>query len=431
VNDDRAAIEKDYDMATNKKGGKIRVGVVGVGRGQTFMAQAPAAGMELVAICDNWKPRLREVSKQYKITGYEDYDKFLQHDMDAVVLANYFHEHAPFAVKALAAGKHVMSECAACNTLAQGVELCRAVEKSGKIYMFAENYPFTAFNLEMARLYKQDEIGRVLYAEGEYNHPGTFEWLMGISPGLDHWRNNLPATYYCTHALAPLMAITGTMPVRVNGFVSRLPLDSKRKRLWRQQDVGGTIMVVMDNDAVFKLIQWSMPGHSIFYRLHGEYGLMETGRGPGYWGPGSVRLVHDEWDCKPGQVSEKVYYPQFPAWAKDALKAGHGGGDFFTNYYFAKAIRSGKQPYLNVYRAVAMSLVGVLAWKSVLDNGNSYAVPDFTREKSRKACQDDHWAPMDLTNPDAPPIGSRGKREVIPASLKEAKKIWRAMGAKG
>lgn len=418
-------------MAKSKASRKIRVGVIGVGRGQTFMHQAPVAGMELVAICDTWKENLQKVGKQYKIPTYTDYDKFLEHDMDAVVLANYFHEHAPFAIKALAAGKHVMSECAACSTLAEGVELCRAVEKSGKIYMFAENYPYTAFSQEMARLYKAGEIGRVLYAEGEYNHPGSFEWAMGISPGAKHWRNNLPATYYCTHAMAPLMAITDTMPVRVNGFTAPLPVDSKRKRLWRQQDLGGIIMAVMDNGAVFKLLQGGLPGHSIFYRLHGELGLMETGRGPGYWGPGSVRIVHEEYDCKPGQAPERIVYPQFPEWAKAATEAGHGGGDFFTNYYFAQAIRTGKQPYLNVYRAVAMSVIGILAWKSVLNNGASYAVPDFTSEKSRRECENDRWRPMDLDDPNAPPVGSRGKRDVIPASLKEARKIWKGLGYKG
>jgi len=410
----------------------IRVGVIGVGRGQTFMDQAPAAGMELVAICDIWKERLEEVGRQYGIATYADYDRFLEHDMDAVVLANYFHEHAPFAIKALRAGKHVMSECAACSTLAEGVALCRAVEETGKIYMFAENYPFTAFNLEMARLYREGEIGRVLYAEGEYNHPGPFDWAMGISPGLRHWRNNLPVTYYCTHAMAPLMAITDTLPVRVNGFAPQLPEDSARKRLWRQADVGGIIMAVMDNGAVFKLIQGGLPGHSIFYRLHGERGLMETGRGPGYWGPGSVRIVHDEWELQPGQVPEKVYYPQFPDWASEAVRAGHGGGDYFTNYYFAEAIRTGEPPYLNVYRGVAMSVIGILAWKSVLDQGNSYAVPDFTREESRKPHEHDAWRPMDLDDPDAPPINSRVKRrDVIPENLEEARAIWKKLGYTG
>jgi predicted dehydrogenase len=329
-------------------------------------------------------------------------------------------------------GKHVLSECAACSTLAEGVELCRTVEQTGKIYMLAENYPFTAFNLELTRLYRAGEIGRVLYAEGEYNHPGSFDWQMGIAPGLRHWRNNLPATYYCTHAMAPLMTITDTMPVRVNGFAVPLPEDSPRQRLWRQQDTAGIIVAQMDNGAVFKLLQHGLPGHSIFYRLHGERGLMETGRGPGYWGPGSVRVVHDEWDLKPDQVPETVYYPRFPDWAKGASSAGHGGGDFFTNHYFADAIRTGEQPYLNVYRGVAMSVVGILAWKSVLDDGNSYPVPDFTGEESRRVYEDDRWRPMDLDDPDAPPVSSRGKaRGVIPESLEQAREIWDRLGYRG
>ncbi len=410
----------------------IRVGVVGVGRGQTFMRQAASAGMELVAICDTWEERLAEVGRTHDVATYTDYDRFLAHDLDAVVLANYFHEHAPFAIKALRAGKHVMSECAACSTLAEGVALCRAVEETGKIYMLAENYPFTAFNQEMARLYRAGEIGRVLYAEGEYNHPGSFDWHMGIAPGLRHWRNNLPTTYYCTHAMAPLMTITDTMPVRVNGFTSHLPEDSPRQRLWRQTDVGGLIIAQMDNGAIFKLLQGGLPGHSIFYRLHGEWGMMETGRGPGYWGPGSIRIVHDEWDLKPGQVPEKVYHPRFPDWAKEAASAGHGGGDFFTNHYFAQAIRSGEQPYLNVYRGVAMSVIGILAWKSVLDNGNSFAVPDFRREESRKPYENDHWRPMDLDDPNAPPVCSSGKvRDVIPENFERAREIWRRMGYRG
>jgi predicted dehydrogenase len=130
-------------MASNET---IGVGVVGVGRGQSFMRSAQATGMTLVAICDTWEERLQQVGKELGVATFTDYDAFLQHDLDAVVLANYFHEHAPLAIKALRAGKHVMSECAAYHTLAEGVALTRAVEQTGKIYMLAENYPYMAYN---------------------------------------------------------------------------------------------------------------------------------------------------------------------------------------------------------------------------------------------------------------------------------------------
>ena len=121
----------------------IRVGVVGVSRGKGFASGAgPQLGMELVAICDTWEQRLHTTAKELKVTAYTDFDEFLGHDMDAVILANYFHQHAPFAIKALNAGYHVMSETSACHTLAEGVELIRTVEQTGKMYMFAENYPY-------------------------------------------------------------------------------------------------------------------------------------------------------------------------------------------------------------------------------------------------------------------------------------------------
>ena len=106
----------------------IRVGVVGLGRGQSFAQGAgEAVGMELVALCDTWESKLREVGTQYGVATYTEFDRFLEHDLDAVILANYFHQHAPLAIQALAAGKHVMSETAANKTLAEGVAGCRAV----------------------------------------------------------------------------------------------------------------------------------------------------------------------------------------------------------------------------------------------------------------------------------------------------------------
>ena len=185
-------------MASRKSGETqdIRVGVVGVGRGQSFAAGASElVGMKLVALCDTWEERLHEVGQRYGVPTYTDYDSFLAHDMDAVILANYLHEHAPFAIKALEAGKHVMSECTCNSTLAEGVALCRAVERTGLTYMLAENYPYTASNMEMRRLYRAGEVGSVTYAEGEYNHPMRPEDRMRISPGLNHWRNWIPSTY--------------------------------------------------------------------------------------------------------------------------------------------------------------------------------------------------------------------------------------------
>src|SRR5260370_36435683 len=90
-----------------------RVGVVGLRRGLTLARESQAAGMEVVAVCDLDRHRLSLASDTLSAVAYQDYDAFLAHDMDGVILANYFDEHAPLAIKALKAGKHVMSETAA------------------------------------------------------------------------------------------------------------------------------------------------------------------------------------------------------------------------------------------------------------------------------------------------------------------------------
>jgi len=393
------------------------------------MHHAAATGMELVAICDNWKEGLKRARKAFNVATFTDYDKFLDHKMDAVVTANYFHEHAPFAIKALEAGKHVMSECVSCFSLAEGVALCEAVEKSGKIYMLAENYPYTAANIEMAKIYGEGVIGEVLYAEGEYLHSHPWEEQVWLSPGLDHWRNRLPIITYCTHSLAPLMVATNTMPVKVNGFAVPHPEGSKEDRI-NARDVGGMIMCHMDNGAVFRLAQGGFVDR-IAYRYEGTRGNMSNvvDHVHGAWGSGEVTVSHNPWEVPEGDVVDKTYKPHFPAWAQAAAAAGHGGGDFFTSHYFAEAIRTGKQPFLDVYRGVVMSAVGFLGWRSVTEGNAAIEVPNFRSKRARKKVAQDRWSPFPTKDfPNPPPTSLKPGFKPSRKSIAAARKIWRGMG---
>ncbi len=413
----------------DKRKNKIRVGVVGVGRGAGFAKGAgPHLGMELVALCDMWEERLRQLGKELNVATYTDYDKFLEHKMDAVILANYFHQHAPFAVKALKAGMHVMSETSACFTLAEGVELIETVEKTGRIYMFAENYPYMVFNQEMQRLYRKGEVGEFKYGEGEYVHPMAAVSYNSISPGLNHWRNWIPATYYCTHALAPVMFITDTRPVKVNGFVIAHDIRDVVHfgKTVRRNDVASCIIVRMDNGAVAKLLQYGLKGHGIWVRIHGNMGLMENLRSGS---TGMLRVRKEPFDKKPDEPVEKIYTPEFPGYAKDAVKYGHGGGDFFMNYNFAKAIQTGKQPFLDVYRGVAMSIVGILAYRSALNDSNTLEVPDFRNKSERRKYANDDWNPDPSRHKKGYPFPSiLGDIKPTQAGLKFAKKVWKETG---
>ena len=410
---------------------KIKVGVVGVGRGAGFAKGAgELVGMELVAICDKWEEKLKKLGDELGVTTYTDYDKFLEHDMDAVILANYFHQHAPFAIKALKAGKHIMSETTACFTIAQGVELIREVEKSKKIYMFAENYPYMVFNQEMRRLYKAGKVGEFMYGEGEYVHPMSADGANSLSPGINHWRNWIPATYYCTHSLAPIMFITETMPVKVNGFViTRRKDDPRNNRDVKRQDMASMIALRMDNGAVVKLLQYGLRGHGVWVRIHGSQGLMENLR---HGTRNMLRIVREQYHEKITEPIEQTYAPNFPAFADIAKKAGHGGGDFFMNYHFAEAIRKGKQPFLDVYRGVAMSCVGILAYRSALNDSNTLDIPDFRKETVRKKYENDHWSPDPTQRKKGDPWPSiLSNIKPTKKGMAYAKKIWKKNGYTG
>jgi len=400
----------------------IRVGVMGVGRGKSFM-DAKHSGMELVALCDTWKEKLLEVGKTYKVDTYTSFDEFIKHDMDAVVLANYCHDHAPYAVRALDAGLHVMSECIAARTLAQCVQLCDAVERSGRIYMLAENYPYMLANQELRRLYQAGEIGDVRYAEGEYNHPGEENWRLSISPGLNHWRNWLPPTYYVTHALAPLMYMTDTLPISLNALSIPEPAVQAPNTV-KISDNGSVILCRMDNGAVFRIWGLMMNSiHRIRYELHGERGLL------GAEANGQVRVHHEPWLRRPGQKLDQTYKADWPEHGDLAARAGHGGGDFWTMFHFANAIRSGRQPYLDVYRATAMAAVSILGWRSCLENGLPFAIPDFKTKSARKALAADPWSPFpEDAGPGQPPVSLCGNRKPSAKAIAHARSEWKKQG---
>ncbi|MAG37193.1 MAG: hypothetical protein CL878_13245 [Dehalococcoidia bacterium] len=409
----------------------IRVGVVGVSRGQRHGRSAGAeVGMELVALCDTWQDRLAQLGRELNVATYTDYDQFLAHDLDAVILANYFHQHAPFAIKALDAGKHVLSETSACFTLAEGVALIEAVERSGCTYMFAENYPYMRFNQEMHRLYQEGVIGEFKYGEGEYVHPMSAASRNRLAPGVDHWRNWIPATYYCTHSLAPIMYITNTWPIKVNGFVVASDEDDAQwRRSARRNDIASVIVVRMNNGAVTKLLDGQLRGHGNWVRIHGNRGLLENLR---VGDRQMVRRRHEPFDTETGDLDERTYLPGFPEYQDAALRTGHSGGDFFMNYHFAQAIRTGEPPFLDVYRGVAMSIVGILAYRSALSDGTPVDVPDFRRPETRASYATDHWCPDPTRRKAGDPWPSiQGDLKPSAEGMTYARQVWADMGYAG
>ena len=359
---------------------KVRIGVLGAYRGTSMINYCKRADhAEVVAICDKDPEALeaqKEAAQGLDIAFYDRFDDFIRHDMDAVVLANYANEHAPFAIRCLKRGLHVCSEVLPVQNMKEAVELVEAVEESGLIYAYGENYCYMPASYEMKKQYESGEIGEFEYGEGEYVHNCESIWPQITYGDPDHWRNFMFANFYCTHSLGPIIHITGLRPVSVTGYEG-----SKTTRGWRvgrRCDQFGIEMVTLENGGIVKSIHGDLYKNSIWYTVYGSLGRAESAREDAE--KEDVRQIYVNTDPADGDYEHgklEAYRPARP-YDDKALAFGHGGSDFYTMWHFVEKLRGNPDAdIIDVYEALDMFLPGMFAYRSVLAGGIPMAIPDL------------------------------------------------------
>jgi predicted dehydrogenase len=309
------------------------------------------------------------------------------------------------------------------ETLGQAVELVEAVERSGRIYTYAENYCYFNSTAEMRRRYKNGDIGEFMHGEGEYVHDCESIWPAITYGQKDHWRNNMYSTYYCTHSIGPIIRITGTRPVRVVGFET--PNVENMAALGYKGGTSAMILMQMNNGASVK----SLHGHlkrepsAIWYAIYGKKGMMESDR----WDQTCTKIYfyQEGNELTPNEIG---YNPKRRVDTKLSRKiSGHGGGDFYTMYYFIETIlgRSDGEECIDVYEALDMAVPGILAYKSICNGNIPYDMPDFRDKKSREKYRGDNWC----TNPkiagdNLAPYCSFGTPEIGDEVYEKVKKMF-------
>lgn len=371
------------------KGKKIRLGIWGLGRGAGFVQTCNKIGMDVVAGCDfneHMRVRFQEANPDAFVTDRQG--EFLDFDMDAVLLATYCPDHCGDAIAALEAGKHVLSEVTSFHTMAEGVRLVETVEKTGLVYNLAENYPFTRPNMYLAQKYEEGLFGELEYAEYEYVHNCmslAYTYIDGvpITPGdqVHSWRSWLNFHYYCTHSLGPVMVITGTRPTRVVALPGQQTLPGYLQEAPQAKGGIAPSLINMSNGAVVRNLMGATTNDSHIQRLWGTRGSAEIIGGRLYLRLGSG-----------GESPKMLVEPDWPSHGRLAAKTGHGGGDFWLPYYFARQIREGTPAPFEVYAAADCTSAGILAYRSSLEGGKPYAVPDFRDRRQRGKWRCDEWA---------------------------------------
>lgn len=378
---------------------EIKIGIFGADRGRAFYEPInDLEGAKIVAVCDMSEDMLKEST--YDEIGkslpedckvFSNFDEFIDSGIDAVILCNFFHEHAKYAIKALDKGIAVMSDTTAAPTMKQCVELCEAVERNNGKYMLGANVPYMYGMQELQRLYYLGEYGAVKFAEAEYLHYDDPNAKMtGNAPLEHHWRKYLPMTYYNMHTLGPLMFITGEVPEKVNARA--VPAgDMPQRKGNKVKDAVAYSMCKTNNGAIFVTTACAHLGpNGKWFRLNCDQGCMETARE----NKDVVVLSRMPWKLKKGDPWYQRYSAKPENLNEVEKNATHDGSDYRLVKAFIEYLNGGKKPFFDVYRSVALSAAGILGWYSALEDGATYDIPDFKDKKARAKWADDDRTPF-------------------------------------
>lgn len=406
---------------------KIRVGVMGVGRGRTMIDYCRRAGnAELVAICDFWAEGLEKAKQEINdshVAYYLDFDAFIQHDMDAVILANYATEHAPYAIMALRSGKHVFSEVLPVQTLKEAVELIETVESTDRVYAYGENYCYMPAPREMKHRYQRGDLGEFEYGEAEYIHNCAPIWADITYGDPTHWRNHMYATFYATHSIGPLIHITKLRPVKVTGF--EIPYNRRAQSMGKLGATAGIEMITLENGSLIKSIHGDLAKNSIWFSIYGSKGRMESAREDAL--TNDIERLYVNLDPAENDYSSiaENYLPKDEL-SEQAHHFGHGGSDFYSLYYFFQYLLGDPAAdIIDVYEALDMFLPGLYAYRSILQGGIPIDIPNLRDPRQRElvrhdvACTDPRVAKDQLL-----PCYSKGNPEIPQETYDRLRAEW-------
>ncbi len=362
---------------------KLNVGIVGaVSRGGSFTAALKAGGRaRILAVCDIQEDKLDEAKERLGAAeSYADYEEMLEKShLDAVVIGTPMPLHVPQAMPAIKRGLHVLSEVPAGVSVEECRELVLACKQSDAVYMMAENYTYMKPNVLVRELTRRGLFGEVYYAEGEYLH----ELKAGNerTPWRRRWQTGINGCTYPTHSLGPILQwFAGQRVTRVCCAGSGHHYKDPRGDRYENEDSTVTLCKMSGGGLVkIRLDMLSERPHALTnYSLQGTTGAYESARGPGESHKIWLRDVHgdklawnDLWELEEDYMPEMWRNPP-----EEALKAGHGGGDFFEILDFVNSIFEGTPCPVGIHEAMDMTLPGLVSQQSILQDGAWLEVPD-------------------------------------------------------
>lgn len=364
---------------------KWKVGIVGARGLSTVLGFRAIPDAEVTALCDIDDELLQAQVKRLNIpNAYRVYDDMLESDIDIVVVATPMQLHCEMVLKALDAGKHVLSEVTAACSMDELWWITDRVERTGLTYMMAENYCYIPQVQQVGEMIRKGLFGEIYYGEGEYLHDikSLAVYPDGRTSWRSYWQLGKSGNFYPTHSLGPLMMWFAGDRVKT---ISCMGSGHHVAPHFRQEDTTLTLCQLESGKLVRIRTDCISPRpHKMdYYSVQGTKGVYEAPRGMGDAHKVWLEEMGDKQDhaaWRPLSDYEQ-YMPERYRFATEEQKsAGHWGGDYFIIEDFMKAVRTGAKPAVDVYDACNWTAVGLLSQESLKNGGKPVEIPDFRRK---------------------------------------------------
>jgi len=364
-----------------------------------------------ISLTDRLPERLAAEAAHFGVTEqHNSFEELLASDCDAIAIFTQRDTHAPFAMRALRAGKHVYSAVPVGVSVEEIAELAATVRETGLTYMLGETsyyYPSTIFCREM---WRRGLFGRFVYGEGEYMHDmghGFYEAYQ-YSGGPD-WkrRAGIPPMYYPTHTCSMITSVTGASLTSVSclGQVDQNSDGIFRKGAnnWDNEFSNETALFRTSDGGSARINEFRRIGHgagrSVRLSLYGTAGCFEEQPEGEVWvnHDREVYRLNDLLRCAPLTEEDRAKQKAAPAGTQEdfhsgvaavhptwrlpkefeRLASGHHGSHQFLVDDFVRACVTGTLPPNHIWAAARYNIPGLIAHQSALQNGELLSVPDL------------------------------------------------------
>jgi predicted dehydrogenase len=279
-------------------------------------------------------------------------------------------------------GWHVVSACPVCMTLEEAEMLKEVKERTGLKYMMAESSYYRQECIFARNMYKESGFGELFYSEVEYYHDSESENLVKnkksrlyMLDGSHSWRWGFPPMHYPTHSLGYLVGVTKERIVKVSclGWNDDYPTVKDRNNVYNNPFRNEASMMLTNNGHMCRCnVFWKCKAGGERAQWFGEKATLYMTKGG----------VHGQIICPGGRVKIPKY------WESDMLpepmrhSSGHGGSAVFISAEFVNALLEDREPEIDLYESLAMTVPGIVGHQSALKDGEQLGVPQFERPKA-------------------------------------------------